>query len=162
MFVMRNAVRVGLIALLTSAAATPLVAAEVSPAAFNNNCRTCHSVKEGDNRLGPSLHNVYGAKAGSAPGYTNYSQGMKSSGITWDEATLDKFITNPDHVVPNNNMKPYRGIADKEVRKRIIDYLKSQSANPGAELGSTRPKLAFDAAAPDADVARSAPIVRNR
>lgn len=97
------------------------------PEAFNNNCRTCHSAKEGDNRLGPSLHKVIGRKAGSAPGYANYSQGMKSSGITWDEAALDKFIANPDTVVPNNNMKPFKGVTDPAVRDKIVAYLKSGS-----------------------------------
>lgn len=109
---------------------TPALAAESAPPMFNNHCRTCHSVKEGDNRLGPSLHNIYGAKAGSSPAYPSYSQGLKSSSVTWDEATLDKFIENPDQVIPNNNMKPYKGIADPAVRKQIVDFLKSLSASP--------------------------------
>jgi cytochrome c len=91
--------------------------------AFNNNCRTCHSVKAGDNRLGPSLHKVVGRKAASG-GNFGYSQALANSGIVWDEATLDKFITNPDSVVPNNNMKPFTGIADPAVRKQIIEFLK--------------------------------------
>jgi cytochrome c len=93
--------------------------------AFNNTCRTCHSIKAGENRLGPSLNKVIGRKAGSQSGYASYSQGMASSSIVWDEATLDKFITNPDSVVPNNNMKPFKGVTDSEIRKEIIEYLKS-------------------------------------
>ena len=120
----------GVALLLAAWVAMPTLAAESAPAVFNNHCRTCHSVKEGDTRLGPSLHNIYGAKAGSSPAYASYSQGLKSSGVTWDEATLDKFIENPDQVVPNNNMKPYKGIADQTVRKQIIDFLRSQSTNP--------------------------------
>lgn len=108
--------------------ALPVQAADSPPAVFNNHCRTCHSVKEGDNRLGPSLHNIYGATAGSVPGYANYSQAMKSSGVTWDEQTLDKFIEDPEQVVRNNNMKPYKGIPDEAVRKQIVDFFKSQSA----------------------------------
>jgi cytochrome c len=95
--------------------------------AFNNNCRTCHSVKKGDNRLGPSLHGVIGRKAGAAPGYAAYSQGVRNSGIVWDEETLDRFIENPDAVIPNNNMNPYAGIPDPAVREQIIAYLKSES-----------------------------------
>jgi cytochrome c len=120
----------GLTALLTAWAARPAVAAEAAPAVFNNHCRTCHSVKEGDNRLGPSLHKIYAAKAGSSSSYAGYSQGMKSSGVTWDEATLDKFIENPEQVIPNNNMKPYKGIGDQAVRKQIVDFLKSQGGSP--------------------------------
>jgi cytochrome c len=51
--------------------------AKPGEAAFNNNCRTCHSAKEGDNRLGPSLHGIVGAKAGSKSGYPNYSGALK-------------------------------------------------------------------------------------
>ena len=78
--------------LLTMWVPLPTSATETAPVAFNNHCRTCHSATEGDHRLGPSLHNVYGAKAGSSPTYPGYSQGLKSSGITWDEATLDKAL----------------------------------------------------------------------
>jgi cytochrome c len=70
---------------------------------------------------------VIGRKAGTAPGYSNYSQALKSSGITWDEATLDEFIMNPDAVVPNNNMKPFKGVTDETARAKIIAFLKSQS-----------------------------------
>lgn len=126
----RSAVVRGLIVVLTTGVAAPGIAAEVSPATFNNHCRTCHTVKEGDNRLGPSLHNIHGATAGSSSSYAGYSQSMKSSGHVWDDATLDRFIENPEQVVPNNNMKPYKGIADPSVRKQIIEYLKSQSAQP--------------------------------
>lgn len=126
--IMRSVVRSVLAVLPMAWVATPILAAESPPAAFNNHCRTCHSVKEGDNRLGPSLHNIYGAKAGASAGYANYSQGMKSSGVSWDEATLDKFIENPDQVIPNNNMKPFKGVDDQAVRKQIVDFLKSQNA----------------------------------
>jgi cytochrome c len=37
--------------------------------AFNNACRTCHVVKEGDNRLGPNQNKIVGRKAGSLPDY---------------------------------------------------------------------------------------------
>ncbi len=97
---------------------------EASPEAFNNNCRTCHSWKEGDNRLGPNLHGIIGRKAGAAEGFA-YSSAVKSSGITWDEASLDKFIANPNGFLPNNNMKPFTGIGDEATRKKIIDFLKS-------------------------------------
>lgn len=92
--------------------------------AFNNACRTCHSFKEGDNRLGPSLHGVVGRKAGSVAGF-QFSPAMKDSGITWDKATLDKFIASPENVVHGNAMKPFGGIADATERTKIVDYLKS-------------------------------------
>ena len=79
-------------------------------------------VKEGDNRLGPNLYKVVGRKAGSLPDY-NYSSAMKEADFVWDEEKLDRFIANPDEVIPGNNMKPYGGLASREDRAKIIAFL---------------------------------------
>jgi cytochrome c len=106
-------------------APVPALAQDSDPGqvAFNNVCRTCHATREGDNRLGPSLHGVIGRKAGSLPGYTNYSESMKKAELVWDKNNLDRFIANPDQVVPGNNMKPFGGIASAEERAKIIAFL---------------------------------------
>ena len=91
---------------------------------FNNVCRTCHTLKEGDNRLGPNLHNIIGRKSGSVPDY-GYSSAMKDADLTWDKETLDRFIANPDQVVPGNKMKPYGGLTSAEERAKIIAFLES-------------------------------------
>jgi cytochrome c len=96
--------------------------------AFNNACRTCHTLKEGDNRLGPSLHKVVGRKAGSVPGF-GYSSAMKDAGMVWDKATLDRFIAKPDDVVPGNRMQPYGGVASAENRAKIIAYLEASGGS---------------------------------
>ncbi|MGB6541390.1 MAG: c-type cytochrome [Xanthobacteraceae bacterium] len=95
---------------------------------FNNACRTCHTLKEGDNRLGPNLHNIIGRKAGSLPNY-GYSDAMKDAELVWDRATLDRYISNPDQVVPGNNMKPYGGLASAEERAKIIAFLEANSGS---------------------------------
>ncbi len=115
--------------LAVSLAASALLAAAASAdepgqILFNNTCRTCHTVEQGDNRLGPSLAGIVGRKAGSLPGYA-YSEGMKKSGMVWDEATLDRFIEKPEAVVPATNMKPYAGMSAAEDRAAIIAYLKA-------------------------------------
>ena len=51
---------------------------------------------------------------------------MKQANLTWDEATLDKFIASPDSVVQSNNMKPFNGITDAATRKHIVEFLKSK------------------------------------
>ena len=89
---------------------------------FNNACRTCHSIREGDNRLGPNLYGIIGRRAGSLPKY-NYSSAMKDADFVWDEATLTRFIANPDAIVPGNKMMPYGGLASAEDRKRIVTFL---------------------------------------
>ena len=96
--------------------------------AFNNACRTCHLTREGDNRLGPNLHKIVGRKAGSQPNY-NYSSAMKEADFVWDEAKLDRFISNPDEVVPGNNMKPYGGLTSAEDRDKLIAFLQSPGTN---------------------------------
>src|SRR6266508_2328414 len=73
---------------------------------FNNACRTCHTLRDGDNRLGPNLHRIIGRKAGALADY-GYSSAMKGADLVWDKATLDRFIANPDQVVPGHNMKPF-------------------------------------------------------
>jgi cytochrome c len=90
--------------------------------AFNNACRTCHSVKEGDNRLGPNLYKVLGRKAGSLPDYS-YSSAMRSADFVWDKETLDRFIANPEAVLPGNKMKPYGGLEPADVRAKVIAFL---------------------------------------
>jgi cytochrome c len=95
---------------------------------FNNACRTCHSVKEGDNRLGPSLYNVFGRKAGSLPAYP-YSTAMKDAEFVWDKEKLDRFISDPDAVVPGNKMKPYGGLASPDARANVIAFLASLTTN---------------------------------
>ena len=92
--------------------------------AFNNACRTCHTTKEGDNRLGPHLYKIVGRKAGSLPNY-GYSSAMKSAGFVWDEEKLTRFIANPDETVPGNNMKPYGGLASDDDSAKILAFLRS-------------------------------------
>ena len=93
---------------------------------FNNACRTCHTTKEGDNRLGPNLHNIIGRKAGSLPTF-GYSSAMKGADFVWDKEKLDSFIAKPDEVVPGNNMKPYGGLASAEDRTKLIAFLQSRT-----------------------------------
>ena len=93
--------------------------------AFNNSCRTCHSVKEGDNRLGPNLNKIVGRKAGSLPNY-NYSSSMKEAGFVWDQDKLTRFMVKPDEVVSGNKMQPYGGVSADEAAK-VVAYLQAVS-----------------------------------
>ena len=95
--------------------------------AFNNHCRECHMVDKGDNRIGPTLYDVFGRKAGSLTDFGNYSSSVQDSGVVWDETSLDKWITNPEAFLPDNNMKPFAGVTDAGQRALIIAYLKSKS-----------------------------------
>ncbi len=97
---------------------------ELGEQVFNSACRTCHTTREGDNRLGPHLHNIVGRKAGAVPNY-GYSSAMKGAGFVWDEAMLDRFIANPDETVPGNGMRPYGGLASADTRAKLLLFLRS-------------------------------------
>ncbi len=85
-------------------------------------CSVCHSVN-GENRTGPTLQGIIGRKSGSVPGF-RYSHAMKSAAIIWDEASLNRYLEDPQAVVPGNVM-PFSGIADGAQRAAIIAYLKT-------------------------------------
>jgi cytochrome c len=95
---------------------------------FNNACRTCHTTKEGDNRLGPNLYKIVGRKAGSLQNY-GYSSAMKGADFAWDEAKLNRFIADPEQVVPGNNMKPFSGLASADDRAKVVGFLQSLRPN---------------------------------
>lgn len=109
-------------AMLALAATPALVQETDGEVEFNNHCRTCHSLDDGDNRMGPSLHAIDGKTAGTSEGY-QYSDALASSGVVWDAETLDAFIADPDATVPGNTMKPYSGLTDETVRAAIVSYL---------------------------------------
>ena len=104
------------------APASSTAAADAAPAAFAI-CKSCHSVEKGKQMIGPSLAGIYGTKAGEVPGYT-FSAAMKASGLTWDDATLDKFLTSPMKTVPGTRMT-YAGQSDPAKRAELIAYLKT-------------------------------------
>ena len=86
-------------------------------------CQACHSVGDEENELGPHLKGVAGRRAGT--GDYAYSPAMKASGLTWDDATLDRFLAAPQAVVPGTVMA-FPGEADAKVRADIIAFLKSR------------------------------------
>ena len=112
--------------LLSSSASSQTPTQGADPAAgqqvFNNACRTCHTMRDGDNRQGPNLHGIVGRKAGSLSGY-GYSSAMKEAGFVWDADKLDRFMATPDAVVSGNSMKPFGGLASADDRAKIIAFL---------------------------------------
>jgi len=90
------------------------------PAAFSA-CLACHTTEPARNTFGPSLFGVAGRKAASLPNYT-YSKALQASGITWDAASLDQWLTSPQKKVPGTKM-PFPGIPDAARRKQVVDYL---------------------------------------
>jgi cytochrome c2 len=107
------------VAMLASAASAQDMAAGKSSFA---KCKACHSLEEGKNVIGPSLHGLFGRKAGTAPKF-NYSTANKSSGIVWNDDTLFQYLENPQKMIPGTKMV-FPGIKREEERRDLIAYLK--------------------------------------
>jgi len=87
---------------------------------FKAQCTACHTIIEHKKLIGPSLFGVFGRKAGQED--FHYSDANKNSGLTWDAATLDKYLTSPKTVVPGTLMT-YAGLKNDTQRADLIAYL---------------------------------------
>jgi cytochrome c len=83
-------------------------------------CAACHSI-DGSNGVGPSLQGLFGRKAGSVAGF-RYSRALKAAATTWDAASLEAFIADPQKAIPGNVM-PFSGVPDAKERADIAAYL---------------------------------------
>ncbi len=90
-------------------------------AVFEKRCTGCHAMEA--DREGPRLAGVYGRKAGSVAGFT-YSAGLKKLGVTWDDVTLERWLSDPDRMAPDNNMS--FSVSKAAERQDLIAYLKQQ------------------------------------
>ncbi|KAB2898119.1 MAG: c-type cytochrome [Burkholderiaceae bacterium] len=89
-------------------------------------CLACHALAY--DRVGPRHCGLLGRRAGSVPGFA-YSQAMKDSHITWDEAMLDRFLAQPLKAVPGTTMT-YDGVPDPKDRADLIAYLRRANDTP--------------------------------
>ena len=90
-----------------------------------NKCKACHALKAGKNKVGPTLHGVFGRKAATVPGF-KYSKAMKASGVTWDEETLRAYLKKPRKFIKGTRMA-FAGIKKKKQMDNLIAYLKEAS-----------------------------------
>jgi cytochrome c len=92
-------------------------------ALFEKRCVGCHALTA--NHEGPRLQGVFGRAAGSIADYA-YSPSLKKANITWDETTLDKWLTDPDAFVPGNNMDFL--VSKTQEREDLIAFLRKSSS----------------------------------
>jgi cytochrome c len=114
-----------LIALPTVASAQD---AENGKKLFTAKCGACHSIGPGaKNKLGPELNGIVGRKSASVEGF-KYSPAIQKSGITWDDAQLHEWITDPKKKVPGTFMG-FAGVKDAAERDDILAYVESFAAD---------------------------------
>ncbi|MFZ0054765.1 MAG: copper-containing nitrite reductase [Pseudolabrys sp.] len=141
----------------TSGQGTPAPTAAIAPVIGDvatgklvfRKCQACHWLEPGKNGLGPSLAGLIGKKASGVPNY-NYSPAMKGSSLTWDVATLDAYLSDPQRLVPGNKM-PFPGLKTENERNAVIAFLASTSVpGPAAPAAAAARAPAAAAATPPA------------
>jgi cytochrome c len=94
-------------------------------ALFEKRCGGCHALDR--DKEGPRLRGVYGRPSGAITSF-NYSAPLKNAHLIWDDATLDKWLTDPNNVVPDTDMD-FR-LEKSDERRQIIAFLKATSVQP--------------------------------
>jgi cytochrome c len=92
-------------------------------------CAACHSLQPGVHLSGPSLADRWGTEAGTIGDYGRYTEGLKKSGIIWEESSLDAWMADPQAMISGTTMT-FRGVRDVETRKNLIAFLR-QALVPG-------------------------------
>ena len=85
-------------------------------------CAPCHSIKPGENKVGPSLAGVFGRKAGTEPDFS-YSPALKGQDITWDDASVNEWLQGPGKFIKGTKM--IYSVPDEKDRQDVIAYLKT-------------------------------------
>jgi cytochrome c2 len=88
---------------------------------FKMKCAVCHAIEPGKNKIGPSLAGIVGRPSGSIQAFT-YSAANKTAGLTWDVATLDKYLFDPKALVKGTTM-PFPGVKNDGERADLVAYL---------------------------------------
>ena len=109
----------------TGAAAQMPVGNAANGAKVFNQCKVCHVTDKGVNRVGPSLGGVVGRKSGSVAGY-KYSAANLKAALTWNEATLFKYLEAPQKLVPGTKMA-FAGLKKPQDRADVIAFLKTKA-----------------------------------
>ena len=104
------------------AAPTPIQIAAMTPPAGFATCGMCHSVEPGQSGVGPTLAGVVGRKAGSVAG-ANYSAAMRGVNVTWSAANLERYLVDPEAIVPGGSM-PAPGLNAAQARA-VVEYLRT-------------------------------------
>ena len=97
--------------------------------AVYSRCLACHSLAY--NRTGPRHCGLFGRRAGTEPGFEEYSAAMKRAKLVWNETTLDRFLANPLKALPGTTMT-YAGVPDAKDRADLIAYLKQEGRCPAS------------------------------
>jgi cytochrome c len=89
---------------------------------FEKRCTGCHALTQ--NKEGPRLQGVYGRTSGAVAGFA-YSAAVRKAAVVWDEGSLEKWLADPDVLIPGNDMDFL--VAKGQERRDLISYLRQSS-----------------------------------
>lgn len=95
-------------------------------ALYEARCGGCHAIAE--NGPGPRHQGLFGCRAGTQSGYT-YSEALRASGIVWNDAKLDRWLADPNALVPGNAMVVQLAPLATE-RADLIAFLRTATQGP--------------------------------
>src|SRR6202162_5414901 len=133
-------------AILAGTLAGALLAASANAQTANTNrgqrdfgaCAACHSLEPPRHMSGPSLAELWNRKAGGLASFHRYSSALKSSGIVWNDKTLDQWLDDPQRLVPGNTMT-FQGIKNAQQRADLLAFLKDVT-RPGHAPSQSAPQ----------------------
>lgn len=114
-------------------------------------CAACHTLDPGRHMTGPSLGRIWGRKAASEGDFQRYSDALRRSGIVWNEASLHKWLANPQAAVPGNLMS-FEGVRDEQARADLIALLRAASEGKAPRAAQAQPLPDLKKAPPAATV----------
>ena len=94
-------------------------------------CSVCHTLEKDVSKIGPSLHGVFGRKAGTLASYALYSEAMKNSGVVWSEETIRELVKAPRTYIKGTRMI-FLGLRDDEEIAGLLAYIKSAASPPAS------------------------------
>ena len=115
---------IAMLGLATLATLPPAHADDLGKKSFEL-CAACHSLKPGENGLGPNLYQLFGRTAGTLEGF-RFSGPMKRSAVVWGRETLTAYLRNPQESVPGTRM-PFSGMTDEAALQALVVYLEQST-----------------------------------
>ena len=119
-------------------------------------CAACHSTTPGEHLTGPSLAKIWQRKAGTVEGFSRYSEAMKHADLVWTEEALNRWLTNPEALIPGTSMT-FPGLRESKAREDVIAYLNAVSVGKAPAIAQRGGGMMMNMQPAKADLKKAPP-----